>query len=218
MRVHLRTKRIKATAFECDRCSEPIKVGESYFEWKHNHRPVSRRHQQHGGPRTSELCTGKMSGVYAAVEALEDDIAAGRKADDPSGLEDALNQAASSVREVADEYEQNIDNMPEGLQSSPTAEDMREKSEALNEFADALENAASEVADWDMDTESPEPGEDHSDDCAVNDEDGEEASSEDCNCGFEELTDAKEEWERERDEKIEEAFTTAENAAGELSI
>lgn len=142
MWVHLRTKRIKATKFSCNRCDKPIIAGQAYYEWKHNHAPVSRRHQEHGAPKQSELCTGKMSGVYAATEALEEAITSARNSNDASGLEDALNECASSVREVGEEYSSNIDNMPESLQNGSTAEDMREKADALEAFADALENAA----------------------------------------------------------------------------
>ena len=213
MRVQLLTKRLKATTFTCNRCDKPIVVGENYYQWKHNHAPA-RRHAEHGRPRQSELCTGKMSGVYAAVEGLEDDIEAGRKGNDISGLEYALNEAASAVREVAEEYESNIDNMPESLQSSPTAEDAREKSEALNEFADALESAAGDI-DSDIDEEPEEP-EDHEADCELQKivDAGGEAPSDACTCGYEEKVEAHENWEQ----AIEEAFSTAEDAAGELSI
>jgi hypothetical protein len=66
------------------------------------------------------------------------------------------------VRAVAQEYEDNRGNMPDGLQDGNVGTDMQEKADALNKFADSLENAASdsEVTDWEMDTESPEPGED----------------------------------------------------------
>jgi hypothetical protein len=220
MRVSLRTKRIKATEFKCNRCSEPIKVGEQYFEWKHNHAPVSRRHAQHGRPRTSELCTGKMSGVYAATEALEDAIAAGRASDDISGLEDALNECASSVREVAEEYENNVSNMPDSLQSSPTAEDMQEKASQLNEFADALESAASEL-DTDIEDEPEQTLDDCTDDCAISQADlSQEYGPADveCSCGYEEQKEAHEAWETETADKREEAFNVAENALQELSI
>ena len=149
MRVALKTKNkgIKVETYSCRKCSEPIKAGEKYYQWQHKHQPPSRQHQSHGAPRQSELCTGKMSGVYAAIESVEDAINSG----DPSGLADALNSAAESVREVAQEYEDNRSNMPDALQDGPTGTDMQEKSEALNTFADALESAASDsdISDWD---------------------------------------------------------------------
>lgn len=224
MRVALRTKRIKATVFECRKCDQPIKPGDKYYEWKHNHAPVSRQHQEHGAPKQSELCTGKMSGVYAAIEGAEADIAAARKTDDPSGLADILTSCAESVNEVKDEYEQSKSNMPDSLQEGPTGELIQEKVDGLEQFADALESAASsdEIENWDMDEESPEPGEDHSDDCATKQEDDEADKKADeepaCTCGYDELESQKEEWETERDNKIEAAFDAAEQALGELSV
>lgn len=218
MKVSLRTKRIKATMFKCRKCDRPIKAGDAYYEWKHNHAPVSRQHQEHGAPRRSELCTGKMSGVYAATEALEDVIFVGRADNDPSGLEEALNECASAVREVAEEYESNISNMPDSLQISPTAVDMQEKADALNSFADSLESAAGDI-DLELDSE-PEEMEDHTDECAINaviEEHG-EADCDNCNCGYEKALAICEDWGRERDDKYDEAFDTADNALGELSI
>ncbi len=153
MRVALKTKNkgIKHETYPCRKCSEPIKAGEKYYEWKHRYSAPSRQHQTHGHPRQSELCTGKMSGVYAAVE----NVAAVIDTGDPSGLVDALTEAAEQVREVAQEYEDNRSNMPEGLQEGPTGTDTQEKADALNEFADSLENAANddEICNWEADDE-----------------------------------------------------------------
>lgn len=220
MRVALKTKNkgVKVAQYPCRKCKEPIVAGEKYYEWKHRYAPPSRQHQTHGAPRQSELCTSKMSAVYAAIESVEDVIASGRVADDASGLEDALNSAAEEVRNVAQEYEDGKSNMPDSLQQSSKGDEIQEKIDALNEFADSLENAASETTDWDMDTESPEPGEDHTDECASQLREDEEETDRDCDCKFDELEQAKEEWETERDEKLESAFSAAEEALQELSI
>lgn len=217
MRVALKTKNkgVKRATYPCRKCAEPIVAGQQYYEWKHRHAEPSRQHHSHGAPRQSELCTGKMSGVYAAIEGVEDVIAAGRTADDPSGLADALTNAAEEVRQVKEEYEEGLSNMPDSLQSSSTGEQIQEKIDALEEFADALDNAAtdSEIVDWDMDTERPEPGAEHDSDCAAEqDEPG------DCDCGYDELEAQRDEWETEQVEKIEAAFEHAENVLGELSI
>lgn len=223
MRVALKTKNkgIKCETYPCRKCQEPIKAGEKYYEWKHRYAPPSRQHQTHGSPRQSELCTGKMSGVYAAQENVGDVIDAARQSSDCSGLADALTEAAESVREVAQEYEDNRSNMPEGLQEGPTGSDMQEKAEALNEFADSLESAASdsEITDWEADDE-PSTMLDHTDDCAINKEVEEEGASdnEKCDCGFEDAESAYDEWETERDSKIEAACDAAQNAIDELSI
>ena len=215
MQVHLRTKRIKATVFNCNRCAEPIKAGDQYYEWKHNHAPVSRRHVAHGRPRQSELCTGKMSGVYTATEGLEDAISTARADNDPSSLEDALNECAQAVREVGEEYTSGIDNMPESLQYSPTAEDMREKGEALEAFADALESAAQEL-ELEIEDEPEQPLSECTDACVLNQD--EVAEDAECDCGYEEQEEQHQTWETDRDDKYDAAYDVADNALGELSI
>ena len=121
-------------------------------------------------------------------------------------------------------------------------EKIQEKIDALEQFCDELDNAASECEDWDMDSESPQPGEDHTAECASHNEtpecdcghDGQPDSDNnetcspdcasmqevysDCDCGYDELEQEKEQWEQEQKEKINAAFETAENAIGELSI
>lgn len=226
MRVALKTKNkgVKVATYPCRKCDQPIKAGEQYYEWKHRHAPPSRQHQTHGGPRQSELCTGKMSGVYAAIAAAEDAMGEAHKTNDASGLTEILNTCAQEVEQVKDEYQQGLDNMPESLQSSSSGDAIQEKIDGLEQFQDALESAASECEDWDMDTESPEPGADHTDECASNEEvepeEGKEATGEyqPCDCGFDDLETKKDEWESEQENKISEAFDTAENALQELSI
>lgn len=206
------------------KCDQPIKAGEEFYTWQHNHCPPTYRHKQHGGPKQSELCTGKMSGVYAALETAQDDIDAARGANDASGLSDILRSCASEVEQVKDEYEEARSNMPDHLQDCGTGAEMEEKAQALEEFCDTLENAANECEDWDMGTECPEPGEDHTEECASNEEvepaEGEEATGEfqPCDCGFDGLEQEKEDWENEQTQKLEEAFDAAENALQEFSL
>lgn len=213
MRVKLKTKNkgVRVETYPCRKCQDPIKAGDKYFEWKHRHAPFSRQHATHGAPKQSELCSGKMSGVYAANEALEEVISTGN----PDELASALESAAESVREVANEYEENRNNMPESLQNGNGGSDMEEKANALNEYADALEEAASDdaITNWDMDEESPEPGEDHTDACASNLQ-----GDRDCDCGFDELEAKKAEWEQESEDKIAAAIDRAQEALDSFSL
>jgi hypothetical protein len=67
-------------------------------------------------------------------------------------LQSALSAVADTAREVASEYEESISNMPEGLQdSSPAAEEMREKIDALESYADALDGFDPDVEEFDED-------------------------------------------------------------------
>lgn len=238
MRVHTITKstatKFATHTFPCTKCAEPIRAGEQFYMYQPNRSTPRRSHIAHGSPKQSELCQGKMSGVYAAVEGAETDIAAMRAADDASGLVDILNTCREAVEEVKNEYEESLGNMPEPLQDASTGQEIQEKIDALESFCDELDNAASECEDWDMGTECPQPGADHDSDCASNNEPEEcdclemdtctsECASmavvdSDCDCGYDELEQEKEDWENEQQEKIDAAFETAENAIGELSI
>lgn len=215
MRVKLKTKNkgIKQETYPCRKCSEPIKAGEKYYEWKHRHADPSRQHSTHGAPKQSELCTGKMSGVYAANEALEEAIASG----DHGGLADALTSCAESVREVAQEYEDNRSNMPESLQDGTVGSEMEEKANSLNEYADELENAAGDasVTDWEYDEDEPEVMDDHTDECAVTKkcaEPGGEATDEECDCGYTDSEAKHDEWEQSKEEHEQEAIDRAREA------
>lgn len=58
---------------------------------------------------------------------------------------DDLNDIASSVREMADEEQEKADNMPENLQESERHEAYENAVYLLNDLADNIENATSDV-------------------------------------------------------------------------
>lgn len=221
MRVALKTKNkgVKVETYGCRKCSEPIKAGDKYYEWKHRHAAPSRQHASHGSPRQSELCTGKMSGVYAAIEGLEDTIAEARKTNDISGLVDALNTAAEEVGSVKDEYEEGLGNMPDSLQQSSSGEAIQEKIDGLQEFQDALENAAQEVeTSVDEYAALEEPTEPETVEPEDDTDEAKEKAEEENDGNQEDYETAKNEFEAEQERLREEAFERAESAAGELSI
>lgn len=114
--------------------SAGIKVGDSYYWWKFRYggKRVSKTR-----PRGSQLTQSeKISNARAAAESLEDiDINDDTTLDE---LQDLVSDIESTIDEIAEEYRDNISNMPESLQSSPTAE-------AMEESADQLESWASDV-------------------------------------------------------------------------
>ena len=68
---------------------------------------------------------------------------------------------AEIVREVASEYGESADNMEQAFTGgSSQIDEIREKQEALDGWADEIEQAASEFEDWD----GPEAGEGTEDD------------------------------------------------------
>lgn len=235
MRVYTKTKNNggKKPSYQCSKCEKPIIPGQKYFEYKHRYAAPNRRHVEHGAPKQSEMCTGKMSGVYAAIEGAEDTLAAARGANSPEGLAEALRTCAEEVDQVKDEYTESKDNMPQQLQDSSSGEAIQEKIDGLEQFVDALNTAADEVegfiTEWE-EMEEPDTQVDHSTDCAslrtveaeagsADDNGGEgESTEEECDCGYEDAEAKYDEWEREHDEKAEEAFDAAENALQDLPV
>jgi uncharacterized protein YukE len=137
------TKIKRGKALTCRKCQKEIIAGQQYYRWEFRYGPACVQHVACGYPKASQLTQSKMSTAYAAIETAEDvlngtiecveDIAA------------VLNDCAGEIRSVADEYQEGIDNMPEGLQQGAVAQESEEKIEQLNSFADSLEEKAGEI-------------------------------------------------------------------------
>lgn len=136
----------------CEKCHRPIEKGEQYrwftvgYRSRYKHVRCMR---SECSPRQSEMTPSKMAGVYAAIEGAEDALdalAAGDPEDDASSIREAVTGAAEGIEEVADEYREAADASPTGLVFG----------EDLNEKADEISDAASEL-------ESFDPSEDQAD-------------------------------------------------------
>jgi uncharacterized phage infection (PIP) family protein YhgE len=145
--------------------SAGVEVGKAYWWWATRITAgksyIKQLHYSVKPPRQSQLTNGKMAGVYAANESVEDAIEAINKdlGDNPklgidedhftsaqSDLSSALNEAAESVREVAEEYREGASNIEDGFgHSTSTSDDMSEKADELDSYADTLESAAGDV-------------------------------------------------------------------------
>jgi hypothetical protein len=121
-----------------------IKKGDTYYKWAFRY---GGEHKSKTRPRPSQLTQSKMSAAYAAQEAMEDAIG---EAACPQDIVDALSECAGSVREVADEYRSSLDDMGEALASGPTGQEMEEKADALEAYADELESAGSDIEGLDF--------------------------------------------------------------------
>lgn len=141
-------------AIECGKCGCKITPGMTYKTWAFRYggkrvrcdKPKCR-------PRESDLTQSKMSGAYAAREAIEDAVAEFLEGTmDVEDLKDAVESGASDIEGVASEYEDSFNDMNEGLQNSETGQLVQEK-------ADALNNWAQELRDLEFDDED-EPRED----------------------------------------------------------
>ncbi len=128
--------------YACGRCSKTIEVGDSYYWWAHRLGASSQRHNrcEEHRPRPSEMqMSPYRAQAYAASESIDD-----------AEIEDlpaALTDAAESVREdVAEALRESAQNIEEGF-GHPTSqsEELEERAEAFETWADELEQAASEV-------------------------------------------------------------------------
>lgn len=121
----------------CENCGAEIAVGAPYKWVAPRSGPYGGRKRYRCGPcptwRPSELSSSKMAPIMAAQEELDLD----GDADDLAAARDAL---VETIREVAAEYEESADNMEDGFgHETYTSTELREKSEALNDWADELE-------------------------------------------------------------------------------
>ena len=127
------------------------KAGESYYWWKF----------RYGGkrfsltrPRPSQLTqSAYFGGIRALGEQIED-----TEVNDNDDFTSLRDEVASELQTIGSECQENLDNMPESLQYSPTGE-------LLQERIDACENASSEVESVDeFDEEEPDI-DDYDQDC-----------------------------------------------------
>ena len=192
---------------KCGRCGVEIPVGSRYFYFQHKFSPVSYRCEKHY-PRQSELTTSdKLSTVYSIQERIEDLIGAFDYDDIDamvSGLEDLsaeLETMSEEARQVAEEYNTSADNMEEHFPSgSYQIDEIREKSQACEEWADELESAKGDV------------------DEAINDLTYKQAEYEDFDEDDEDVETSKDEILEDCRQIVEDATSKVEEAAGSLGI
>lgn len=143
----------------CEKCGKAIEVGQSYKHvsprsgpWEHGRKRI--RCADCPTWKPSELTFSKMAGVYAAQEDFQGFIAGWSPEDGVVDIESALEEFASNVEQVADEYQESADNIEEGFRY-PTGQ-----SEELVEKADSLRNWAEEVRSAYQDIDEDAKGDD----------------------------------------------------------
>jgi chromosome segregation ATPase len=142
-RAFSQVKSSRGKELKCGRCGHVIVAGETYFHFAVGFRGSKQIRCKDHRPRQSELCGNKLSGVYAAIESVEDVLAQTELSIDDIGS--ALDDAASSVEEVRDEYQESFDSMGDNLQNADTGQQVQEKIDACEEFASQLQQAAEEI-------------------------------------------------------------------------
>jgi hypothetical protein len=114
-----------------------IAKGESYYWWQFQNSP---KQYSKTRPRASQLTqSGYLSTLYGIAEQIED-----FSADSAEELIEFVDNIKTDLEELRDTTQESLDNMPENLQYSPTAE-------LLQERVDALETAIDEFDGLDLD-------------------------------------------------------------------
>lgn len=148
-RVYIYTtrKRRDGSNYTCSKCHKDILQGQKRYEWSFRYGGTYRRHVDCGYPRQSELTQSKMAEVYSATEDLEDQLQGNDWV-----LEDAENyvqEAAEAIREVANEYE-------EAAQNFGNAGENQERYEALDAYADEVENSLNGISGFETEEDREE--------------------------------------------------------------
>ncbi len=116
-----------------------IAKGESYYWWQFQNSP---KQYSKTPPRASQLTqSGYLSTLYGITEQIED-----FSTDTAEELSEFSENIKTELEELRDTTQELLDNMPENLQYSPTAE-------LLQERIDSLENGISEIESIDFDYE-----------------------------------------------------------------
>lgn len=187
----------KGATLTCSKCRRNIEKGERYRWYKPGFRS---RYKvvicSNCKVKPSETMSSKMAGVVAAVEDANealDALEAGDPEQDTSSIESILQEAASTIEGVADEYREAAEASPTGLIFG----------EDYNERADEISNAASDLEGWTADeNEPPDNHDDHN-----TDEDAEPVDKDDC----EDCADDRREWWSDQISAARDALSEAES-------
>ena len=141
--THVKSARASKKPRRCVSCGHEVQPKESYkyVELKTGpYSSITRAWCATCVPKQSQLtANGRMSTLYGCQEALEDAVSLFQKGGmEISDLEVEFESQADEADSVADEYEESIAAMPDGLQQSSQAEEMQSKADAIHEWAEVL--------------------------------------------------------------------------------
>jgi hypothetical protein len=128
----------KSAEMRCSKCGKDIAIGEPYkwFQSRIGYSKVRRNYHSACSIPRSQTTTSRMGEIWDAEDAL--DFSGCKTADD---FTQALSEFAAVVREVGEGYGESASNIEDGFghETSQSAE-LREKAEALEEWANDLES------------------------------------------------------------------------------
>jgi len=123
----------------CDKCHQPIPKGTQYvqcMEFMHN---PTRRHETCGYKPSETVSSEHLQNLYSAQE----DIQAAIMARDPETICSAVSDAKDVAEEESQSYNDSADNREEFFPNS--ADEIREKSQACDDWAGELDSALEEL-------------------------------------------------------------------------
>jgi hypothetical protein len=121
----------------CSACGQPIEVGQPYkwFKMKLARGGVKKSYHPGCNIPPSHRTTSRMGAIYDAQAALN--LSGCETVED---VQSELQSFAETVREVAEGYAESADNIESGFQHETyQSQELREKSESLESWADELE-------------------------------------------------------------------------------
>lgn len=142
---------------KCDKCGDAIKKGDPY---RHatlktgpysSHRKVRCAKPACGFKQADLTSSEFLSTVYGIQDELSELARAPNLTDSIGDLESQREDIAGRIRELADECQSKLDNMPEGLQQGSTGEMLQNRIDECGSWADELEGV-----DISFDGDSPE--------------------------------------------------------------
>lgn len=166
-RVHMIQKaRASKKSRRCTGCGKDIEPGQSFYTWKRRFGRSGMHYFKHtacGRPKPTELSSRKTAVIEEAIQSAENELSNWSfEADLDDGTVETveidyadvtaiLEGVAGTARDVASEYQDSYDNLPENFQQGPSGEAMQDVAERLESWADELEsfepsNATVEIA------------------------------------------------------------------------
>jgi hypothetical protein len=136
------THTVKAAqkAQRCNTCGQPIEVGQSYkwFKMKLARGGVKKSYHPGCNIPPSHRTTSRMGQIWDAQEVASNGIFG---AESLADIEAELQSFAEAVRSVGEEYTESADNIESGFgHETFQSTELRERGEALDSWADDLEN------------------------------------------------------------------------------
>lgn len=145
---------VKSARKDNDRCG--VKAGESYYWWQNRGsggKGAGIKRCSKTRPKPSQMT---LSDFYQAVYALQEDIMENAgQIDNVDDLRSMRDDWAEQARQIGQDQNEKLTNMPEGLQQGPTGELLQERADACETWGDEIE--AVEIPDPEDFAEEEEP-------------------------------------------------------------